>query len=210
MVNNMEEEIIEQAELKKQSDKKEKNKKSILGLVLIVLLFTLLLVPSRKPSIFKKSNYNKMENICEYATLELIYHQTGIFEHKGKILDIGYKKYWLEYEGKAKVGINCKNVKIKTNILGKTIVTIPKAEVLSVDIDEETIKELSDTGLFAKIKTDDKEQAKVNAQKTLRENAEKDKENLQLTQKLFEKQIRSYIEDDKFYNMFHKVEFVYE
>ena len=206
-MSNMEEEKKEQVEKKE----KKKNKKNIFGIILFVILIILLVIPSRQSTILKKSSYNKIEDICELGTLKLYYHQTGTYEASGKILNIGYKKYWIEYNGTVKMGINCKNIKVKRNIFGKTIVTIPKAEVLSVDADEESMNELSDTGLFTKISSSDKEAARENAQKSLRENAEKDEDNLQLAQKNVEKYIRSYIEDtDKFYNMFHKVEFAYE
>jgi len=83
----------------------------------------------------------ELRSICELATLECYYHNVAkSVKTKGDgISHIGEKErvFWIEYSGVAKVGIDMSKVKLEqAEEEGKYIVTIPKAELLSIKIDE--------------------------------------------------------------------------
>ena len=75
---------------------------------------------------------------------------SGIF---GKILKTGYKKIWIEYEGIVECGIDINKVTVsepdKDNVVK---ITIPEAQVLSVNVDEDSISTpLTDKGFFGPV-----------------------------------------------------------
>ena len=173
--------------------------KPIIILVIVVLLA--ILVPKRLPSIFKSSNYTKVEKICNLATVEAYYHNVAIKEDPassiGKIFgNIGYKKYWLEYDAIVQYGIDAKKVKIeKPNLKNEVIVHIPEAEILGEpELVIEYIKDpVTDTGFLTSVSGEDKTIAIENSIKELKANANKDNEQLQLARERAKKFFEKYI-----------------
>ena len=173
--------------------------KPIIILVIVVLLA--ILVPKRLPSIFRSSNYTKVEKICNLATVEAYYHNVAIREISassiGKIFgNIGYKKYWLEYDAIVQYGIDAKKVKIeKPNLKNEVIVHIPEAEILGEpELVIEYIKDpVTDTGFLTSVSGEDKTIAIENSIKELKANANKDNEQLQLARERAKKFFEKYI-----------------
>ena len=142
----------------------------------LVLLLILLVLPINTNKIIKLSSKSKIEKICKLATLEAYYHNVAAKEQTG-FLTIGYKKYWVEYEGVVKFGINAKEVEIgKPSSDGTVVVKVPKAQVVG---DPKVIKEkvkdaITDAGFFTSVNGKDEVEAMAEAQKNMVETAKKD------------------------------------
>lgn len=91
-----------------------------------------------------------------------------------KKLGIGYKKIWTEYSGIVELGIDVNKVSIsKPDDKGVVKVTIPDAEILNVDLDEDSMSEpLTDTGFMTKITKEEETAALAEAQNNMEETAQ--------------------------------------
>lgn len=95
---------------------------------------------------------------------------SGLF----KKLGTGYKKIWTEYSGIVELGIDVNKVSIsKPDDKGVVKVTIPDAEILNVDLDEDSMSEpLTDTGFMTKITKEEETAALAEAQNNMEETAQ--------------------------------------
>ena len=124
-----------------------------------------------------EAKFTQLGAISELATLRCYYHNVAKYtDGESNLFKFGYKKIWIEYAGVVTVGIDVSKVAAsKPNPNGVVQVTIPKAEVLSIDFDENSIAEITDTGVFASIsareKTDTFAYAQLDMEKTAKENA---------------------------------------
>lgn len=104
----------------------------------------------------KEADFSGINSVCELATLKCYYHNVAKAETEAsglfKKLGIGYKKIWTEYSGIVELGIDVNKVSIsKPDDNGVVKVTIPDAEILNVDLDEDSMSEpLTDTGFMTK------------------------------------------------------------
>ena len=97
--------------------------------------------PDGKPSI------DQIKSICNMATLECYYHNVAESE---KLADTGIthigekdRKFWIEYTGVAKLGIDMTKVKMDIN-KQKITITLPKAKILGEpEIEETTLDDKS-------------------------------------------------------------------
>ena len=147
------------------------------GLMLLLLLCisTVLLVGcgAKEP----EAKFTQLGAISELATLRCYYHNVAKYvDGESNLFQFGYKKIWIEYAGIVTVGIDVSKVAAsKPDQDGIVKVTIPKAEVLSIDFDENSISEITDTGVFASIsareKTDTFAYAQLDMEKTAKENS---------------------------------------
>lgn len=104
-----------------------------------------------------------IQNIGELATLEYMYTDAGKFEDPAKLFgkDIPFlfttKSFIAKWDGKIKAGVDISQVTVEENKLSKEIVIhIPKAKILSHDIDDESIETLDQKdGLFNPVKVED-------------------------------------------------------
>ena len=83
----------------------------------------------------------EIQSICELSTLDCYYHNVakyyedipGIISYFDK-----YKRFWMEYSGNIKVGIDASLLKVERD--GRDIViTMPEAKVLDCNVDESTL-----------------------------------------------------------------------
>ena len=80
--------------------------------------------------------------VCELATLECYYNNVAKIEKKAATIFQKDRKMWIEYEGVAKIGIDMSELDV--SISGNTItMTIPKAKILSLKPNEETLNNKS-------------------------------------------------------------------
>ena len=95
-------------------------------------------------------------------------------KRKLKKLGTGYKKIWTEYSGIVELGIDVNKVSIsKPDDKGVVKVTIPDAEILNVDLDEDSMSEpLTDTGFMTKITKEEETAALAEAQNDMEETAQ--------------------------------------
>lgn len=125
----------------------------------------------------EEADFSAISSVCELATLKCYYHNvakseteaSGLFKWLGK----GYKKIWTEYSGIVELGIDVSKVSVeKPTADGVVKVTIPDAEILSVDLDEDSMSEpLTDTGFMTKITKEEETEALAEAQNHMEETA---------------------------------------
>lgn len=131
-----------------------------------------------------------IRNICELATLEAYYHNVVESTNDKNTWFTGYK-CWLEYEGIAKIGVDMS--KIDMDVDDNTIrIIIPKAEVLSVNLNEDTCKIAANTeGAFTG--GADIDEMIKKAQKNMEKEVKKDDELLQQGGERAKELIANYI-----------------
>lgn len=168
----------------------------------------------------KEPDIMQIRSICNLATLECYYHNVAKSEKKSGsgISHIGEvdRKFWVEYTGIAKVGIDMSEVDMK--IEGdKVTVFIPEAKLLSTSIFEKELNEKS--YIFSgdswfnknKITADDQTAAINNAQSKMEETVMNNSSLLLSAQTRAQKLIENYIVQlGQLSNIEYKIEWVYE
>lgn len=193
------------------------NKKKILGIGILAVCFCMSIVILAYPYGQSKkapeslTEYSSVNTITELATLKVFYHNVTIFEEEpsggakffnnvlmwpfGGVTNVGYKQYWLEYSGIVEIGVDASRIRIgEPNAEGIVEVYVPEAKVLNVYADEASMSEpLSETGLFTKISWEEKVEAFANAQRLMREQAEKDSTALNRAKEHVKTLLKNYI-----------------
>jgi len=125
----------------------------------------------------KEADFSAIQSVCELATLKCYYHNVAKSETEAsglfKWLGTGYKKIRTEYSGIVELGVDVSKVSVsKPSKDGVVKVTIPDAEILSVDLDEDSMGEpLTDTGFMTKITKEEETEALAEAQNHMEETA---------------------------------------
>lgn len=192
-------------------------KKYIIPIILLVITLVVIIIPSKKIDIIKKFEYSKIKKISKLATIEAYYHNVATKEQDastlGKIMfNHGYKKYWVEYEGKVTFGVDAKKIKIDgPNSDGVVKVSMPEGEIIGKPniIKEKVQKPITDTGFLTSISTKEKTEAVSLAQEKMEECAKNDVELLELSREKAKKLIEKFIaETGKNIGKEYKVEFI--
>lgn len=161
-----------------------KNKKVIVQILPVIILFILLLAICLIPNNKKENrqeitfdNFSEVSKICELATLKCYYHNVGewdkskdgFFNHG--LVRLGYKKFWMEYDGIVRVGIDVYNVKINApDKNGVVDIYVPEAQILDVSADLASMNNLiSDEGWFETITAAEKAELFAEAQSKMKE-----------------------------------------
>lgn len=105
----------------------------------------------------------QIQDIGELATIEYLYTDAGKFEDSaelfGKEIPFSFttKSFIAKWDGSIKAGVNIRNVTAEVNEAAKEIIVhIPKAEILSHEINGESIETLDEKdGLFNKLRVED-------------------------------------------------------
>lgn len=143
---------------------------------------------------------SEMKNIVELATLECFYH--NVAKSSQEINNAWYKfwkkdkkRFWIEYSGVVTMGIDATllNIDFKNN--NTIIITIPEAKVLGTKIDRKSLNEKSfyidkDS---APITAEDEKKALEVAQKSMEQEASKDKNQLIVAQQRAKNLLTNYI-----------------
>ena len=146
----------------------------------------------------KQPEISQVRAICNLATLKTYYHNVAKIE-KGKdwILQKD-RELWIEYTGIATIGIDMSKVKMKIEG-NKITVSLPKAQLLSIDIDEEKINQDSffyskDNLIFKnQITAEEQTQAINEAQINMKNNVEENTQLLKMAQERAKDLIEQYI-----------------
>ena len=156
-------------------ENKMKRKKILCLLIISMLCLTG--CGDKKQSKEEEADFSAISSVCELATLKCYYHNvakseteaSGLFKWLGK----GYKKIWTEYSGIVELGIDVSKMSVeKPTADGVVKVTIPDAEILSVDLDEDSMSEpLTDTGFMTEITKEEETEALAEAQNHMEETA---------------------------------------
>lgn len=175
--------------------------KNIIILVIVAAIFFLVgkIWPSgEKPTVMTSDLLSQQINeISELATVEYNYTNMGKFENQatfyGWTVPFTTKSFIISYDGKIKAGIDMSIVEVKLS--GKKItVTVPKAKILSHEIDEKSIEVFDETkNIFNQISITDYNQFAID-QKESMENKAKEKGLLEEAQNKAQETIKTFVE----------------
>lgn len=104
---------------------------------------------------------SEIKNIGELATIEYLYTDAGKFEDAKKLFgkDIFFteKSFIAKWDGSIKAGVNVEEITVEMDEANKEIIVyMPKAEILSHEIDNDSIETLDEKdGLFNSVKVED-------------------------------------------------------
>lgn len=148
------------------------------------------------------ADFSGVTSVCELATLKCYYHNvakaeteaSGIF---AKWLKTGYKKIWTEYSGIIEYGIDISQVTVsEPDKNGVVTVTMPDAQVLNVDVDEESLgTPLTDTGFLTSVTTEEKTTTLAGAQEAMEQQAKDNTEMLSQAKARAKTLIEEYIKN---------------
>ncbi len=175
---------------------KNKSKNNVFLVIVILILVVLIagiLYTSRTIEIYK---YYSFDLVPEWTTLECYYRNVAEKEESATgLLDIGYKKYWLEYITVVKMGIEDTNqIEIhKPNIFGKVKIYIPEVKVLDVSDQPQSMKLIKDTGLFTTITTEEQSKVYNSEVKKLEDKVNSDKELLNYAYEDIKNRLEAYV-----------------
>ena len=148
------------------------------------------------------ADFSGVTSVCELATLKCYYHNvakaeteaSGIF---AKWLKTGYKKIWTEYSGIIEYGIDISQVTVsEPDKNGVVTVTMPDAQVLNVDVDEDSLgTPLTDTGFLTSVTTEEKTTTLAGAQEAMEQQAKENTEKLSQAKARAKTLIEEYIKN---------------
>lgn len=148
------------------------------------------------------ADFSEVTSVCELATLKCYYHNvakaeteaSGIF---AKWLKTGYKKIWTEYSGIIEYGIDISQVTVsEPDKNGVVTVTMPDAQVLNVDVDEDSLgTPLTDTGFLTSVTTEEKTTTLAGAQEAMEQQAKENTEMLSQAKARAKTLIEEYIKN---------------
>ena len=150
----------------------------------------------------KTADFSEVTSVCELATLKCYYHNVAKAETEAggifaKWLKTGYKKIWTEYSGIIEYGIDISQVTVsEPDKDGVVTVTIPDAQVLNVDVDEDSLgTPLTDTGFLTSITTEEKTTTLAGAQEAMEQQAKENTEMLAQAKARAKTLIEEYIKN---------------
>lgn len=150
----------------------------------------------------KTADFSEVTSVCELATLKCYYHNVAKAETEAsgmfaKWLKTGYKKIWTEYSGIIEYGIDISQVTVsEPDKDGVVTVTIPDAQVLNVDVDEDSLgTPLTDTGFLTSITTEEKTTTLAGAQEAMEQQAKENTEMLAQAEARAKTLIEEYIKN---------------
>lgn len=148
------------------------------------------------------ADFSGVTSVCELATLKCYYHNvakaeteaSGIF---AKWLKTGYKKIWTEYSGIIEYGIDISQVTVSEPDKNDVVtVTMPDAQVLNVDVDEDSLgTPLTDTGFLTSVTTEEKTTTLAGAQEAMEQQAKENTEMLSQAKARAKTLIEEYIKN---------------
>lgn len=140
--------------------------------------------------------FSQISPICELATLKCYYHNVADKEvGADSLFRLGYHKVWIEYSGIVDVGIDAGKVKVTPSETdpNRLKVTIPKAQVLDIDFDTDSIKTLVEKGTFSSQTTQDDMLVFNEAQENMKQTAAADENMLNQAQTRAKTLLENYL-----------------
>lgn len=148
---------------------------------------------------YVKPEVSQMRAICELATMDCYYHNVAKFsqEDAERFLWITKdKRFWIEYSGKVRLGIDASLVTMKVQDSNVTI-SLPPAQVLSCTIDSSSLT--ADSFIVdvnsAAITADDETKAFAQAQVKMEQEAASDKALLANAQQQAQTLLENYVKN---------------
>lgn len=169
--------MIKMAARKKTQKRKVPKLLLVIIIAIILALVALMVLRSAFPGLFSTKytaqRFPQLGTICELATLKCYYHNVAKYEAGvDDWVPFNYGKLWLEYGGTVRIGVDASQVSVSTPDENDVLeVTIPRAKVLDIDFDEESINKLSEKRIFSKVSSKTELEAFAEAQENMYETA---------------------------------------
>lgn len=160
------------------------SKKGIIWIISIVLTLVIVLGAGvlkeeekreDEQEILQTPDFSEIIKIGDLMTLKCYYHNVAEYEKQPDGLfqfgwgQVGYKKFWIEYTGTVKIGIDINKVKIgDPDENGIVRVYVPEVDKFEANQDSTSIKEpIYEKGVFTSITTEEKTAALAQAQEDM-------------------------------------------
>lgn len=154
-------------------------KKVIMLFLGVVCLLACTSCDAREEENLPEPRLSHMKSICELSVMECYYHNVAKYDEKDAERFLFWtkdKKFWIEYSGIVKLGIDASLVTMEING-DEVAITIPEAQVLSCNVDSSSLTE--DSFIIdqdsARISAEDEIKAFDVAQRDMEETASNDR-----------------------------------
>ena len=175
-------------------------RKKILSIILAaVMCMTCISCGQKEQKTVEEPKVSQVKAICELAVMDCYYHNVAKYfeeDASGIWLWKKDKKFWIEYSGVVRIGIDASQVQME--VKDKQVeITMPKAKVMNCTVDSATLNSesfivASDS---AKVEADDQTKAFREAQKNMEEEASGDSALLAAAQQRAQNLLEEYVKN---------------
>ena len=175
-------------------------RKKIVSMVLAaVMCLTCISCGQKEQKTVEEPKVSQVKAICELAVMDCYYHNVAKYfeeDAAGIWLWKKDKKFWIEYSGVVRIGIDASQVQME--VKDKQVeITMPKAKVMNCTVDEATLN--TDSFIVAsdsaKVEAEDQTKAFREAQKNMEEEASGDSALLAAAQQRAQNLLEKYVKN---------------
>ena len=175
-------------------------RKKIVSIVLAaVMCMTCISCGQKEQKTVEEPKVSQVKSICELAVMDCYYHNVAKYfeeDASGIWLWKKDKKFWIEYSGVVRIGIDASQVQME--VKDKQVeITMPKARVMNCTVDAATLN--TDSFIVAsdsaKVEAEDQTKAFREAQKNMEEEASGDSALLAAAQQRAQNLLEEYVKN---------------
>ena len=175
-------------------------RKKIVSMVLVaVMCMTCISCGQKEQKMVEEPKVSQVKAICELAVMDCYYHNVAKYfeeDASGIWLWKKDKKFWIEYSGVVRIGIDASQVQME--VKDKQVeITMPKARVMNCTVDAATLN--TDSFIVAsdsaKVEAEDQTKAFREAQKNMEEEASGDSALLAAAQQRAQNLLEEYVKN---------------
>lgn len=175
-------------------------RKKIVSIVLVaVMCMTCISCGQKEQKMVEEPKVSQVKAICELAVMDCYYHNVAKYfeeDASGIWLWKKDKKFWIEYSGVVRIGIDASQVQME--VKDKQVeITMPKARVMNCTVDAATLN--TDSFIVAsdsaKVEAEDQTKAFREAQKNMEEEASGDSALLAAAQQRAQNLLEEYVKN---------------
>lgn len=175
-------------------------RKKIVSMVLAaVMCMTCISCGQKEQKMVEEPKVSQVKAICELAVMDCYYHNVAKYfeeDASGIWLWKKDKKFWIEYSGVVRIGIDASQVQME--VKDKQVeITMPKARVMNCTVDAATLN--TDSFIVAsdsaKVEAEDQTKAFREAQKNMEEEASGDSALLAAAQQRAQNLLEEYVKN---------------
>ena len=175
-------------------------RKKILSIILAaVMCMTCISCGQKEQKTVEEPKVSQVKAICELAVMDCYYHNVAKYfeeDASGIWLWKKDKKFWIEYSGVVRIGIDASQVQME--VKDKQVeITMPKARVMNCTVDAATLN--TDSFIVAsdsaKVEAEDQTKAFREAQKNMEEEASGDSALLAAAQQRAQNLLEEYVKN---------------
>lgn len=175
-------------------------RKKIVSIVLAaVMCLTCISCGQKEQKMVEEPKVSQVKAICELAVMDCYYHNVAKYfeeDASGIWLWKKDKKFWIEYSGVVRIGIDASQVQME--VKDKQVeITMPKAKVMNCTVDAATLN--TDSFIVAsdsaKVEAEDQTKAFREAQKNMEEEASGDSALLAAAQQRAQNLLEEYVKN---------------